>query len=131
MIVKDMMTMDVVTCFPEDLLVDIASQIATNKFSCIVVIEDRKPVGIITERDLVKLLVKSLQGTTWDDQAIREFMTSPVITVDEDMPLEDVIVMKAHKNEIRHMPVIDIITGELVGILTQTDIIEASIRLMK
>lgn len=118
-----MMTNEVVTSTAEESLFDVLRKLSSNKFSCIVIVEEKKPIGIITERDLVELLIEMLQGVKWEELAIKNFMTTPVIAVDEDMLLEEVIDL-AHRNAIRHMPVVHKGTGELVGILTQTDIVE-------
>lgn len=67
------------------------------------------------------MLFDTLQGVTWDQLAIKNFMSSPVVTITEDMLLEDVVMM-SHMKNIRHMPVVDG-NGILVGILTQTNII--------
>ncbi|MFQ5469871.1 MAG: CBS domain-containing protein [Gammaproteobacteria bacterium] len=123
MIVEEMMTNEVVTSTAEESLFDVLRKLSSNKFSCIVIVEEKKPIGIITERDLVELLIEMLQGVKWEELAIKNFMTTPVIAVDEDMLLEEVIDL-AHRNAIRHMPVVHKGTGELVGILTQTDIVE-------
>jgi len=121
-VVEDMMTRDVVTCSPGESLLDVAKLMSSKKFSCVVIVEGDKPIGIVTERDLVEVLVDALQGVTWGELAIRNCMTSPIVSVDEDMTLDEVILL-THIKKIRHMPVVNI-AGELVGILTQSNIIE-------
>lgn len=119
--VEELMTRDVVSCSPGQPLLDVVAQLSTRKFSCIVVTEDNIPVGIITERDLVEVLFETLQGVTWNELAIKNFMSSPVVTVNEDTLLEEAVSL-SHMKKIRHMPVVDA-DGILTGILTQTDLI--------
>ena len=119
--VEELMTRDVVTCSPDLPLLDVVAQLSTRKFSCIIVTEDEIPVGIITERDLVEVLLDTLQGVTWNELAIKNFMSSPVVSVREDTLLEEAVSM-SHMKKIRHMPVVDV-EGMLKGILTQTDLI--------
>ncbi len=119
--VEEIMSHGVVTCGPDEPLLEVVKQLALKKFSCLVIVENNIPVGIVTERDLVEVLFDTLQGVIWDELAIQKFMSSPVITVTEDMMLHEVLTL-SHKNKIRHMPVVNFI-GELVGLLTQTDIV--------
>ena len=115
------MTRDVVTCSPDEPLLAVVNMLATKKFSCLVIVEDKAPLGIVTERDLVEVLFDTLQGVTWSELPIGNFMTSPVVTVTEDITLDD-LVMMSHLKKIRHMPVVNEL-GELIGIITQSNII--------
>lgn len=120
--VADLMTRQVVTCTSDEPLLDVVKKISSKKFSCIIVVDGDTPVGIITERDLVEVLSDTLQGVTWDDLNIKHFMTSPVITITEDLTLYEAVLL-ARTNKIRHFPVVNT-DGVLVGILTQSNIIE-------
>jgi CBS domain-containing protein len=116
------MTQDVVTCTPDESLIDVVKTIASKRFSCLVVVEDDIPVGIITERDLVEVLADTLHGVTWEQLSIKHFMTSPIIMISEDLTLnEAILITRSHK--IRHVPVVNS-EGKLTGILTQTNIVE-------
>lgn len=119
--VEEIMSHGVVTCGPDEPLLEVVKQVALKKFSCLVIVENNIPVGIVTERDLVEVLFDTLQGVIWDELAIQKFMSSPVITVTEDMMLHEVLTL-SHTNKIRHMPVVNFV-GELVELLTQTDIV--------
>jgi len=83
---------------------------------------DNKPVGIITERDMVTILADMLDDVSWDDAAIENFMTSPIITINEDLTLFEAVDM-ARMEKIRHLPVVND-ADELVGILTQSNIVD-------
>jgi len=119
--VADIMTREVVTSGPDEPLVDVVKQLTAKRFSCLVVVEDEVPVGIITERDLIEVLADTLQGVTWNELSIENFMTSPIMTFVEDMTLSEAILI-AQTNNIRHIPVVDT-EDKLAGILTQSNII--------
>jgi len=121
--VSDLMTRDVVSCTPDESLVDVVKTIASKRFSCLIVVENDTPIGIITERDLVEVLADTLHGVTWEQLSVKHFMTSPIVTITEDLTInEAILITRSHK--IRHVPVVDA-TGKLTGILTQSNIVEA------
>jgi CBS domain-containing protein len=83
------------------------------------------PVGIVTERDIVKII-----GSTElfiGEAAIREFMSSPLVTVSANTTLSSAIdIMNAKK--IRRLPIIrknKDTTDKLVGIISNRDILKA------
>jgi CBS domain-containing protein len=95
--------------------------------SVVIVDEDRSPVGIITERDLVRL-VGSPQ-TSFAAPA-RDVMKKPVITAEAMTSLRDAMQTMQAKN-IRRLPVVE--KGErgkekMVGIVTDKDIFRAIIK---
>lgn len=119
--VADIMTREVTTCHPGTQLTEVVTQLHTRQFSCLIAVEQQKPVGIITERDMVTILADMLEDVSWDSLAIENFMSRALVTVPDDATLfEAVEIIRAEG--IRHAPVVNI-DGELVGILTQTDII--------
>ncbi len=87
-----------------------------SKASCIVVQEQGQVVGIVTQRDLLRLM---LQGEAWENRAIAQVMSHPVIT----LPLEDLADAKAAQklfaqHDISHLPVVDP-EGALLGTVTE------------
>ena len=119
--VSDIMSRDVTTCHPGTLLTEVVEQLHKRQFSCLVVVEQKQPVGIITERDMVTILADMLEDVSWDSLAVENFMTASVVSVLEDATLLEAVEV-IRSEGIRHAPVINI-QGELVGLLTQTDII--------
>ncbi|NEQ41212.1 MAG: PAS domain S-box protein [Okeania sp. SIO3I5] len=91
--------------------------------SCVVVIEEAKVVGILTERDIVGL---SIQKPNLDVLVMREAMTSPVLTVRES-ELSNLfsIINFIQQHHIRHLPVLDD-QDQLVGILTHSSLRQSS-----
>ncbi|MGD1805196.1 EAL domain-containing protein [Dapis sp. BLCC M126] len=74
--------------------------------SCILIVENKKLVGILTERDLVKL---TIQGKTVENTVIGELMTTPVVSLPYD-EFSDLYIaynlMRRHR--IRHLPILDV-----------------------
>jgi len=82
--------------------------------------------GIISERDCVRKL--DLRGRTARDTKVSEIMTSKVISVEANQPLEDCMALMIDKN-IRHLPVYD--GGELLGLISVRDVLKQMIDVQK
>lgn len=80
--------------------------------SAIVVGEDNSPVGIVTEQDICRKLALRRPG----DTPVREIMSQPVWTVNADDRLFQAIG-QMRRRRLRHMPVVETETGNVVGIL--------------
>ena len=96
---------------------------ANNIGSVLIVTHDRVrcPLGIITERDVVRILGKldpKLLQTP-----LRSLMSKPLITVEQSASINDATKIMNNK-KIRRLVVIDK-TNKMIGILTQRDIFKA------
>ena len=112
------MTPKVVSVSPTTPLREVLTKMEKQRISCIIVCSELKPVGIVTERDLLKLLRVDLDSATAAD-----LMTSPLLTVHAQDSLDDAVLV-AQTRRIRHFPVVNDF-GALVGIVTQTDLLRA------
>lgn len=97
--------------------------------SCIIVSEKSKPVGIVTERDIVRLLHKSTELTALLSLTLSQIMTSPIISLRQDQLLFDALVI-SETNNIRHIPVLDE-QEQLVGLITNTDLAKVHFKLIE
>ncbi|MGM3306037.1 GAF domain-containing protein [Anabaena sp. WFMT] len=91
--------------------------------SCVVVVENNQPVGIFTERDVVRL---SAQRRNLNNLAIRDVMAHPVVTLHESEFTDlffAVNLLQHHK--IRHLPLVDE-QNQLVGLLTHESLRQKS-----
>ena len=120
MLVKDVMTNPVVTTEEEASANKVAKLMFDNKVGCVVVANKAgKPLGIITERDLVvRVLAKNMApSTTRADQ----FMTAPLVTIDPEATINDA-ARRMSKLDIRRLAVL--YKDSLVGIISSKDILD-------
>lgn len=119
----DLMTTEVKGVDRQAKLRTIVESMANHRISCKLVTEDRKPVGIITERDMVKLLLATAEDPSMLDHPAEEIMSSPIVTLYDHESLYDAMVV-ARAEKLRHLPIIND-KGELRGLVTQSDIAKA------
>jgi CBS domain-containing protein len=91
-----------------------------NKFNIgsIIVVQSKRPVGIITERDILRRIVEPCLAP--EILTARQIMTSPVVTVNETVSIDEATALMVKKN-IKKILVLD--NSKLVGIVTLTDIV--------
>lgn len=117
------MSKDIVCVEPSCPFDDVLQGISACRISYVVVCEENRPVGIITERDVVQVAANRARGAGEPRQMAREIMTAPVTTVRSCNPLDAAIAL-TQGGKLRHLPVVDSV-GDLVGLLTQTDLLSA------
>ena len=92
----------------------------TKNISCIVIMDGNRPIGIFTERNVVRFTVH--RGGEFDDCEIRDLMSSPVLTADKDTEIYTAFnLIETH--DIRHLVVVDH-ENRVIGVVTQSDMIE-------
>ncbi|WP_448555824.1 EAL domain-containing protein [Thalassotalea montiporae] len=117
---EDIVQRDVLTCPPSATLNQAASLIRQHKTSSILVKSEQNDiVGIWTEADCTKL---DFTRPAMFEQSISRFMSSPVISVQTDTPLQE-IILEFHRHKIRHIMVTDS-NNKMVGIISQSDVIK-------
>lgn len=124
--IKNFMTKSVIT-LPKNVKVSSAAKLmAERSISCIVIVDIKsKPIGIITERDVVRrILFANVDPTT---KNLEDVMSSPVITSAKEVDLQ-VAIRKMQKNKIRRLVITDN-GGKLIGLVTQTDLFKGVISL--
>ena len=115
--IKDVMVTDLVTV-TADLNVKEAVKVMNDfEIGCLIVVEDGKAVGILTERDVLKRVVE--KGKEPEKILVKDVMSKPLIVVNPEMGLEEAIETM-FKNKIKKLPVVK--DGKLVGLVTFTDI---------
>lgn len=122
--VSQIMTKHVVTIDINGSASDAARRMMEHNVGSVIVVKKNEPVGIVTERDLVREVVAT--DTRPVEMRIARLMKSPLITISPDSSLIDV-ARKMVKMNIRRLPVVG--EGELLGIVTDTDVIAASVEL--
>ena len=99
---------------------DALQLMSEHRISCIIVLSDREPIGILTERDIVF-------ASNWvlgqKDLLVKEVMNKPVLTASEDMTVERAYQIFC-QHQIRHLVILDD-RLDMVGIFTQTDLVRS------
>jgi len=117
-LIKDIETRDVISLPPEATLGEALTVMDERKLSLLVVIKNDKPVGVLTERDVVRLATRH---EVTEQTLLRTVMISPVHTVHDNADIfEAYDLMTAH--QIRHLVVTDT-EGDVAGLLTQSDLL--------
>lgn len=88
--------------------------------TCVVVVEDERPVGIVTERDVVRVYCVNPEQT---DIPVRDVMTSPVLGILQDETINEAAELMLTA-KVRHLVVIDR-AGRLTGLLSEHDLTHA------
>ena len=108
---------DVDTVSPGATVYDALAQMAKKEIGALVVVENGKMVGIISERNYARKV--TLKGKSSKETLVREIMTSDVIHVSPDQKAGKCLSLMT-KNRIRHMPVLE--KDRVVGLVTIEEI---------
>ncbi len=119
MVVREAMSSPVITINEDKNIVEVAKMMRDNNIGAVIVAgDDSKPVGIVTERDIVVRVVA--KGNVPKDILVKEVMTAPLKTVDPETTLIDAMSMMGRLN-IRRLGVT--YKGNLVGVISDRDIL--------
>jgi signal-transduction protein with cAMP-binding, CBS, and nucleotidyltransferase domain len=88
---------------------------------CVVVVNDSRPVGIVTDRDIVLGVVASARKPA--ETAVREIMTANLTTVNVNYDMLDAVRLMRSRG-VRRLPVVDE-HRHLLGIITMDDTLAA------
>lgn len=121
--VKDVMTRNVRTISAGVTVAEAAKEMVKRKIGSLIIVDDHTPVGIITEGDISRFVAKGI-----DLKATRvSFRKKQLHTVGPGERVEVAAKMMGEAN-VKKLPVMD--GKRLVGIITQTDIVNASFSLV-
>jgi CBS domain-containing protein len=120
MLVKEIMTKNVVTIDADASVFDACMMYKEKKVGCLVVVDDETCVGVVTERDLIERSI--CQRRDPEKTKVSEIMSQNIkVVYDLDTAEKALETMKQYK--IKKLPVIS--SEKVVGIITITDIAEA------
>ncbi|MFH0849232.1 MAG: CBS domain-containing protein [archaeon] len=123
-LVRDVMTSDVKTARPDDSLREIIQKMVKFHIGSIVVVQDSRPVGIVTERDVLVQL--SQMAMDLNVTRAKDIMSSPVLTITDSQTVEEASRFMT-QNSVKKLPVVR--GEELIGIITSTDIMRSAPKL--
>ena len=116
------MSSPVTTMKASDTLAVAAKKMVKQNIGSVVVLEGREPVGIITERDITRQVVK---GNSVLKKSAKKTMSKLRVTASPQMSVQQAFELML-KNEVRRLPVLD--DGKLVGIVTEKDLMRWVLR---
>ncbi|GAB1261644.1 diguanylate cyclase [Aurantivibrio plasticivorans] len=109
-------------CIPPNTSVSaVVGVMAKEQRSCVVVGDGRRPEGIVTERDIVRLIARS--PNSFQDVSVSDIMSSPAVSVDMQSSILHALQL-SRARRLRHLVIVDEV-GLLVGIVTQTDMVDS------
>jgi len=117
--IRDLARQDVVAVTPDAGATRIASLMEERAVGSAVVVEDDRPVGLVTDRDLTIEVLS--RGTDPDDVTAADVMTEDPFTAHEDEGIYEVL-SGASEVGVRRVPVVDD-AGDLAGIVTLDDFV--------
>jgi len=115
---RDVMTPNPTTVSEKNSIRDAARIMASEDTGVVPVVDGRKVIGIVTDRDIVVRFVA--EGKDTSTAKVNECMTKSVRSVKEDTPVTEVLSMMSSA-QIRRVPVVNA-SNELVGIVSIGDI---------
>ncbi len=115
--IKSLMRENVVTVSKDESVIDAARKMDERNVGSVVVLDEQKPVGIVTDRDLT---IKALSRRKDPDQTtVEQIMSEDLFSVHVEDPIFEVI-SKACEAGVRRIPVIS--GDRLLGIVTFDDL---------
>jgi CBS domain-containing protein len=108
---------------PEASVLDAIRQMAENHIGALLVMQQGKLIGVLSERDYARKVV--LMGRSSTSTAVREIMSSPAITIDPHSSVDDAMRLMTEKR-IRHLPVVQ--GGAVTGLLSIGDLVKWVVR---
>ena len=100
-----------------DSVFEAADLMNSNRVGCLVILDGEVPIGIVTERDIVRRVVAKKLPL---DSKVSEIMSTSLITLDLDASLKEAAKLMS-SNKIRRFPVLK--QNKLVGIVVASDFV--------
>jgi len=125
--IENVMVVDVITVEAEATVREAVELMNRNEIGCLVVVDDEeKPVGIVTERDLLKRVLANRKDPV--RAKVKDIMSKPLVTGTPHMDIEDAVRLM-FKHKIKKLPVVE--DGRLVGLVTLTDLVRFQPQIIK
>lgn len=113
---------EVLTVGPNDTVLTAIEKMAENDVGSLVVLEDGKLVGIITERHYARNVF--LKGRSSPTTKVGEIMSKRVVCAEPEQTVEECMALMAGK-AVRHLPVLK--DNQVVGIISIGDLVKSII----
>ena len=119
--VGDVMVKNVITVHSDQTVRHAALVMSVKEIGCVVVLEEDRVVGLVTEKDLIRKVIAANRNS--NETLVRDVMSTPPVVAKPGLGLEDAVkLMFVHK--IKKLVVAQEVNEEkkLVGLVTLTDI---------
>ncbi len=117
MLIREVMTESVATARPDASVRAVAETMRERNVGSVVLVEDERPVGFVTDRDLAISVIAD--GRELGDRAA-DHASSPVITAAPEMDVREAAELMV-RHAVRRLVVVD--AGRLTGIVTLDDLV--------
>jgi predicted transcriptional regulator len=115
--VSDVMNKSIISVDKDDTIRMAVNKMVHGGIGAVIVTEKDKPVGILTERDILKFIANEKMDL--DNSKVENIMSAPLISVDSSSSLEDAAGVML-TNNIRRLIIKE--KGEYVGIISQREL---------
>lgn len=105
---------------PQAPVLDAIRLMAEHGVGALLVMQGNELLGVVSERDYARKVI--LKGRSSNETAVRQIMSSPVLTVRPEQSVHDCMRIMSEKR-IRHLPVVD--DSGVVGVLSIGDLVRA------
>ncbi len=126
LLVRDIMVYDPVMVTPDTNVVEIAKIMKEKNIGSVIVVEDGRLIGIVTEEDLIRRVLA--EGRDPVRTKAVDVMTRPVVYVSPDTELKEAALLMARLG-IGHLPVVE--GNRVVGIIAEYDIVRLTPELIE
>ena len=121
LLVRDVMTTNVKTVRPYSTVKDVVRKMNKFGIGSVVVVDEERPIGIITERDVMRKIVEPFFDL--DVVKAKDIMSTQLVTITGDVGVEEAARLMARR-KIKKLPVVE--DEKLVGIVTSMDVMRAN-----
>ncbi|MHC4516670.1 MAG: putative nucleotidyltransferase substrate binding domain-containing protein [Planctomycetota bacterium] len=116
-----LMDKDVYSCGPDDIVHAVAEEMAKRRVSSVIITDhNKRPIGIVTERDMVRKVVADSEHSKFG-RKISEIMTPDPVCLPHDGTLFDALSLIS-RHAIKHLPIVN--KGKVIGIVTMRQIMK-------
>lgn len=118
--VEEIMAEDVITIKDKGTVREAAELMNRHNIGCLIVLKGRKPVGIVTERDMLKRVILEVVDPVYTK--VHEVMSKPLVAGKLGMSIEEASSLMREK-KIKKLPILK--KGHVVGLVTTTDFVRS------
>ncbi|MFO0745150.1 MAG: CBS domain-containing protein [Myxococcota bacterium] len=130
----EVMTRQLVTVKPKDTVAEAIGRLYDNDIRHLPVVDHGRLVGMLSDRDLRPIPIatlEQLEGQTDPEQAldrrrVADIMSGDLVSVDPDTDIDEIITIMIEQ-KVGAVPVVDLHTDKLIGIVSYVDVLRAAI----